>query len=616
MTGFSAIPLADDAAEHEEDSRLSGVSKILGPKLLQLPAITIGLLGVQVLWSVEIAYGQPYLISLGLSKSAVSMVFLAGPISGLVVQPVIGVLADNSKSRFGRRRPYMLLGVIISSFSMLLLGFTRPIASLFTSPGSLAYHLLAIWLAIFALFSVDFSINAVQAVDRALLVDVLPTSKQPDGNAWAARMLGIGSVAGYFVGNLDMTKILPFLGNTEIEVLAVERVVVATVGKAEKSMLKELKEIWDSARTLPPVIRQICIIQFFAWIGWFPVLFNTTEYIAEIYKRSVGDSGDPEEIIAEGTRLGTRAMFFHAIISLACNIILPFFVSEAGSSKSIQHSIALGSKKKWWMKVYDMLKLHLATLWALSHLVFAICMLASFFYSGVFGATFFTSLAGFSWAIAQWAPFALLAEAILSESVASEDTNSITLDDRRSPIGEGSGDHERQYLVANMEDREHEDLEDDVQSFRSSVSMDNDEQGVAVVEGQQRLGLMNNNAARASHLNVNIDPESIPIVHRKHKQGLAAKAGIIIGIHNIFVVMPQFVMSGISSVIFALVEPKEPISDPTTPSPEPSAGELRLREGPQGGGPNSYAIVFRLGGIAAIVAFILTLRLLRELKNR
>lgn len=80
------------------------------------------------------------------------MVFLAGPISGLVVQPLIGtcplssdlapltpaagVLADNSKSRFGRRRPYMLIGVAICMCAMLLLGFTRNFASIFTTWGS------------------------------------------------------------------------------------------------------------------------------------------------------------------------------------------------------------------------------------------------------------------------------------------------------------------------------------------------------------------------------------------------------------------------------------------------------------------------------------------------
>ena len=50
-----------------------------------------------------------------------------------------------------------------------------------------------------ALYGIDFSINAVQAVDRALIVDTIPFSEQPDGNAWAARMLGLGSVVGFFM---------------------------------------------------------------------------------------------------------------------------------------------------------------------------------------------------------------------------------------------------------------------------------------------------------------------------------------------------------------------------------------------------------------------------------
>ena len=98
--------------------------------------------------------GTPYLLSLGLSKASVAMVFLAGPISGLVVQPligmhlllrfqhsldlVLGVLADNSKSRFGRRRPYMLVGCIVCVLAMMLLGFTRPFATVFLPAKSIA----------------------------------------------------------------------------------------------------------------------------------------------------------------------------------------------------------------------------------------------------------------------------------------------------------------------------------------------------------------------------------------------------------------------------------------------------------------------------------------------
>lgn len=81
----------------------------------------------------------------------------------------------------------------------------------------------------------------VQAADRALLVDILPPSQQEVGNAWAGRMFGLGSVAGFFVcvshhlhlpfghatyifddrGNIDLTKILPFLGKTQLQVLCV-----------------------------------------------------------------------------------------------------------------------------------------------------------------------------------------------------------------------------------------------------------------------------------------------------------------------------------------------------------------------------------------------------------
>ncbi|EKM56768.1 uncharacterized protein PHACADRAFT_254080 [Phanerochaete carnosa HHB-10118-sp] len=586
------------------------------------------------------SYGTPYLISLGLSKSAVAMVFLAGPISGLVVQPLIGVLADHSKSRFGRRRPYMIGGVAICMSAMLLLGFTRPFATIFTPTGSAANQVLTIWLAILAIFTIDFSINAVQAVDRALLVDTLPPSDQPDGNAWAARMLGFGSVAGYFVGNVDMTKVFPFLGDTELEVLSVigsfllvlthcataysvkEKVVISTK-QTDKGLRKEFKEIWTNIRTLPTVIRQICIIQFFAWIGWFPLLFNTTEFIAELHRRSHPNM-DYDAAMEEGTRLGSRAMFYNSILALTANLFMPFFVAEAKSRLRMQNKFKMAGQSVW-VRWFNKLKMHLASLWAASHLLFAICMLATFFYSSVWGATFFTTLAGFSWAITQWAPFALLAEAILEDDTEIEDANSIVLDDTRSRrlSGRGGGEeYERQFLVGNDEDEEREGLEDEVQSFRSSVSMDTEQ------ERAKAELFMNNASARRSHLNVNDASSSRLSLHADYEEsipkekkggGLAAKAGIILGIHNIFVVIPQFVITGISSIIFALTSSGE-VEDhnPSDLATNGTVVELMSREGPtvRTGGPDSYAYVFRLGGLAAVVAFVLTVKLSRHLQHQ
>lgn len=164
MTGFSALNF--DSASPDATS-LSD-ARILGPQWLKLPLLTLGFLGVQVLWSVEMSYGtwsrfyqrstshlflaSPYLLSLGLSKSLMAIVFLAGPLSGLIVQPLIGmhkqlesfldaqrfagILADNSKSRFGRRRPYMIGGALVCASATLLLGYTRPISGMFAQDQS------------------------------------------------------------------------------------------------------------------------------------------------------------------------------------------------------------------------------------------------------------------------------------------------------------------------------------------------------------------------------------------------------------------------------------------------------------------------------------------------
>lgn len=215
--GFSAIPLTEQGGTAQ---KLHGVARILGPKWSHLPTLSIGMLGVQIFWSVEMGYASPYLLSLGLSKSSMAMVFLAGPLSGLIMQPVIGVVSDNSTSRFGRRRPYMLLGTFICVLAMLLLGYTRGIAAIFTGWNNpevlILFSLrlfilltspqndsLTIGLAVLSIYLIDFAINAVQALDRALLVDTLPPSAQAAGNAWAARMLGFGAVVGFFVCDIS-----------------------------------------------------------------------------------------------------------------------------------------------------------------------------------------------------------------------------------------------------------------------------------------------------------------------------------------------------------------------------------------------------------------------------
>src|SRR5436190_17565840 len=75
----------------------------------------------------------PYLLQLGLTKSRTSLVWIAGPLSGLIMQPLIGAVADRSTSKWGRRRPFMIGGSLLVGVCLLVLGWTAEIVALFVT---------------------------------------------------------------------------------------------------------------------------------------------------------------------------------------------------------------------------------------------------------------------------------------------------------------------------------------------------------------------------------------------------------------------------------------------------------------------------------------------------
>ncbi|KAF9450782.1 hypothetical protein P691DRAFT_664570 [Macrolepiota fuliginosa MF-IS2] len=608
MTGISALPLAQEEGGGQSHQKFRGASRILGPKWSHLPTLTIGLLGVQIFWSVEMSYASPYLLSLGLSKSKMAIVFVAGPLSGLVMQPLIGILADSCTSRFGRRRPYMMVGTIICGFAMLLLGFTRWFASIFTGWDNNSNDLLTIWLAVFAIYFIDFSINAVMAVDRALLVDTLPSTSQP---------------------------------------------------RVSHSIL-----VSAFSRLLTPLITNLSS----AWLGWFPILFYTTIYIGDLYKRSSPIPFTDEAratLDAEATRSGSRALFWSSVVSLVSNVVLPVFVTESASSSGDEPQkphlrFGYGSRDHWWTRLERLvrvpmwMRIHMANLWALSHLVFAGCMFATFLTSSVTGASFMISVTGFSWAVSQWAPFSLLGTAILTESSDDDDTAIRLTDTRTRPRRVNSSD-----------------LDVDVDAGEANAPLLEDasdsgeENEVEPGRKEERRKVLGNLNAQVSRVNisgvsnggeyqmVNGGSENGTTREVPSGGGLSAKAGIILGIHNIFIVIPQFLVTGFSSLIFAIFDPQNtgvpqhhgpvhaPISNSTdvkiliANGTEPLARVTRSmftkwlevrQDVPEWAeedgsatvyeGSNSVVYIFRIGGVAAAIAAVLSWRLARELRYR
>jgi solute carrier family 45 protein 1/2/4 len=149
----------------EDESTLDGGGREPESKSLwYLILLTISIGGLQLAWAVELSNGTPYLLSLGLSKSVMALVWIAGPLSGALVQPYVGILSDNCRSRWGKRTPFMATGGTATIVSLLALAWVREIVGGFlglfgADRDSEGVKITIIVVAVFFVYILDFSIN-------------------------------------------------------------------------------------------------------------------------------------------------------------------------------------------------------------------------------------------------------------------------------------------------------------------------------------------------------------------------------------------------------------------------------------------------------------------------
>lgn len=180
----------------------------------QLIALTVSMGGSQIAWVVELGYGTPYLLSLGLSPELTSLVWLAGPISGLVAQPLIGAISDASLSRY-RRRWWIVAATILLVVCTFALAYTDPLSRAlgrlfvgeFDPRLSLYTQKAAISIAVTAFYGLDFALNGLQGSLRNLTLDVTPGEQLNAASAWLGRFGHIGNIVGYAIGSLNLAGV-------------------------------------------------------------------------------------------------------------------------------------------------------------------------------------------------------------------------------------------------------------------------------------------------------------------------------------------------------------------------------------------------------------------------
>jgi MFS family permease len=173
--------------------------------------------GVQICYSAQINHGSSTLLALGLDEASVSLAWLAGPLSGLIVQPIVGIASDSCTSVLGRRTPFLIGGMVFTVTALLVFPNAALVAAHLVRDAARAER-LALVIAVFTFFLLDFAIQAIQAPLRALIIDISPGELLPVGNAYLALFVGFGNLFGSLLSSARLTNVFPVFG-TDVQAL-------------------------------------------------------------------------------------------------------------------------------------------------------------------------------------------------------------------------------------------------------------------------------------------------------------------------------------------------------------------------------------------------------------
>lgn len=402
-----------------------------------LALLSLPLAGLQVAWTVEFSAGSSFLLSLGLTKQLLALVWFAGPLMGICVQPCVGALSDDCRLSWGRRRPYLLGGMAVTVLSMMGLAWVRELAG-----GG------ARGAAVVGVYALNFGLNVVEAASRAFITDCAPRHQQEAANGMASRGIAVGSLVGFLAGCLNLATYLPFLGTSHFKVLcAVASALLALSILMSAGLISEADpneryrsteksvghRLWDTLRGLSPQIRTLFAVQALTCFAFFPVLFYGSVYVAEIYAAPYlreNPHMTPAELDAlyeEGTRKGTVALAWNAVVMLISTVLAPALVTPTydgmDTGSSVVSSSSSGTASGTYNEGPGVLasrdgirtlrrlpapRLTLKTAWIASLVLQAAALLAAPFVHSVDAAILLIAVLGYTWALSAWAPFAII----------------------------------------------------------------------------------------------------------------------------------------------------------------------------------------------------------------
>jgi maltose/moltooligosaccharide transporter len=292
----------------------------------QIWNMNFGFFGIQFGWGLQMANMSAIYEYLGAKPDQIPLLWLAAPLTGLIVQPIIGHLSDHTWGRLGRRRPYFLSGAILSSLALILMP---------NSP--------SLWMAAGLLWILDASINISMEPFRAFVADLLPESQRTQGFAMQSLFIGLGAViasalpwvvartlhvsgATAGVHTIPAAVRLSFYVGSAVFFAAVLWTVLTTreyppeTGKPAVRAAGMAREIIDSIREMPRAMRQLAPVQIATWLG----LFCMWLYFPVAVAHHVFGAADPQSpVYSEGIEWGGICFGVYSAVCFVFSFALP-----------------------------------------------------------------------------------------------------------------------------------------------------------------------------------------------------------------------------------------------------------------------------------------------------
>ncbi len=328
--------------------------------------MSFGFLGIQFGFALQGGFMSRIFQTMGAAKDDLPLYWLAAPLTGLIVQPIIGYLSDRTWStRFGRRRPYFLIGALLSSAVLIFVP-----------------HSPVLWVAAGCLWLLDASINISMEPFRALVADKLPDSQRSYGFVVQTFIIGIGTwVASnlpWFISQLGVSTVAPdgvvpnnvklaFAIGGLVFLISILYTVFTTSEyppddmeaflkekEESKGFLKGVGEIFNNIFSMPRTMLKLGVVQFFSWFAFFTMWSMATPALTEHVFSS--PKPNPESFLQNNTQealvtaenafnhaadLVGSAMGIYGLSSMAFALLLVLYTSRKTINRKYVHMTSL-----------------------------------------------------------------------------------------------------------------------------------------------------------------------------------------------------------------------------------------------------------------------------------